>query len=138
MLSQKIVAITSLLIYTTISNATPGDAAYKAGQFEAAAKLYKLGSEQGDAEAALKLGLLLEKTKLTDYVQSGEWYIKACNLGNNVGCHNAGYASEDGLHGLTKNHLVAESYYRKLLREGICNLNITWVVCMRINTSMAI
>jgi TPR repeat protein len=75
--------------------------------------LYKAGAEQGDASAALKLGLLLEegRVKSDDFGSSASWYEKACKLGSNPGCHNSGFSYEYGKNGVNKDITKAYSYY---------------------------
>lgn len=83
-----------VLLSFAACSSTPGDAANRSGHIGSAAKLYQQGADQGDSEAALKLGLLLSTAPLKEYGEAGDWYIKACDLGSLAGCHDAGYASE--------------------------------------------
>lgn len=74
--------ILALLVTFTLSstaNATPGDAAYRAGEYKAAAKLYKKGAEQGDSVAAYKLAELHLYWK--EYTEAIVWYKKSIELG---------------------------------------------------------
>ena len=99
-------------------SSTPGDAARRANQPAAAAELYRKGAEQGDASAALKLGLLLSEKSVPNYGAAGEWFIKACNLENLAGCHNAGVAYEYAKHGLPQDYTQAARYYRIAAERG--------------------
>ena len=92
---------------------TPGDAALRSGHPENAAMLYKAGAEQGDASAALKLGLLLEegRVKSADFGSTASWYERACKLGSNPGCHDIGVSYEYGKNGVNKDIIKAYSYY---------------------------
>ena len=108
-------ALTLLLMFLCFTGCahTPGDAALRAGHPENAAMLYKDGAEQGDASAALKLGLLLEegRVKSDDFGSSASWYERACKLGSNPGCHNIGVSYEYGKNGVNKDIIKAYSYY---------------------------
>ena len=77
---------------------TPGDAAVRAGHPSVAAELYQKGTEQGDGVAALKLGLLIHDGTISaePYGDAGRWFIRACELGEMAGCHNAGVGFEYG------------------------------------------
>ena len=99
---------------------TPGDAANRGGHSEQAADLYKQGAEQGDGAAALKLGLMIEagKASAESYGSKSKWYLRACELGNEVGCHNSGNAFEYGQDGLSKDYQKAREYYRLAAEKG--------------------
>jgi TPR repeat protein len=99
---------------------TPGDAALRAGHPEDAAMLYKAGAEQGDASAALKLGILLEggRVKSDDFGSSASWYEWACKLGSNPGCHNIGVSYEYGENGINKDITKAYTYYMIAAEHG--------------------
>src|SRR5262245_5046077 len=99
-------------------SSTPGDAAARAGHPESAAKLYAQGASQGDAAAALKLGLLISNRRVTGYGDAGSWFAKSCQLGEVVGCHNAGVGYEYAEHGLPMNYGEAASAYRKAAERG--------------------
>ncbi|MCP4238407.1 MAG: sel1 repeat family protein [Aestuariibacter sp.] len=100
--------------------ATPGDAANRAGHPEQAAELYRKGAEQGDATAALKLGLLLDqgKVKQSKFGSAGKWFDKGCKLGDRPSCHNVGVAYEYGKNGFSKNYKQARNYYTKAAEVG--------------------
>lgn len=101
-------------------SATPGDAAYRSGQPEHAADLYKKGADQGDKTAALKLGLMISKGKIsTDkYGNHAKWFIRACELGSDAGCHNSGNIYEYGIEGISKNYNKAREYYLMASEKG--------------------
>lgn len=112
-----------LLALIAACSSTPGDAAYQAGQSDIAANLYHRGALQGDAKAALKLGLMIsEKAALIEkYGVAGQWFIRACDLGNSAGCHNAGVGYEYGAAGkagLGKDLNKALSYYQRAADRG--------------------
>lgn len=115
-------ALTLLLMFLCFTGCahTPGDAALRAGHPENAAVLYKAGAEQGDASAALKLGLLLAegRVKSDDFGSSASWYEKACKLGNNPGCHNTGVSYEYGKNGVNKDITKAYNYYQLAAERG--------------------
>jgi hypothetical protein len=99
-------------------SSTPGDAALRSSHPDAAAKLYQKGAEQGDATAAVKLGLLIEEQKVAGFGSAGDWYLKACGLGNVVGCHNAGAGYEYAKQGLPMNYGEAARVYRLAAERG--------------------
>ncbi|GAA4650554.1 hypothetical protein GCM10023116_28370 [Kistimonas scapharcae] len=107
------------ILFTGCST-TPGDAAYRAGQTEAAAELYRQGADQDDAQAAMKLGLLLNagEVKPDTFGEATSWFEKACNLGEVSGCHNAGVAYEYGKNGVSVDYNKARDYYRKAAEQG--------------------
>jgi TPR repeat protein len=99
---------------------TPGDAALRGGQPEAAADLYAKGAELGDATAALKLGLLISEGRVSDtqYGSALKWYMRSCELGSLPGCHNVGVAYQEGKYGVSKDPQKACEYYRKSAMRG--------------------
>ena len=99
-------------------SAVPGDAALRGGHPEQAAELYRRGAEQGDAAAALRLGLLVEQGRASGYGEAGTWYKRACDLGSLPGCHNVGVSYEYGKNGLTKDLAAAQDAYTKAASAG--------------------
>lgn len=99
---------------------TPGDAALRGGHPEAAADLYLKGAEQGRADAALKLGLLLEDGVVSapKYGTAVQWFLRACDLNEPAGCHNTGVAYEYGNLGASKDISKAYIYYLKAAEQG--------------------
>ncbi len=89
---------------------TPGDAAYKSANYEQAANLY---AKQENKLAALKLGLMIQNKKIStkNHGTALKWYIKACELGSNKGCHNSGYSYEYAKNGAIKDYNKARTYY---------------------------
>lgn len=113
--------IPSLLLAAAVGpgcSSTPGDAAARSGQPEAAAKLYERGASQGDAVAALKLGLLVSEGRATGYGTAGSWFLKSCQLGEVVGCHNVGVGYEYAQYGLQMNYAEAARFYRMAAERG--------------------
>ena len=108
------------LLSTGGCSTTPGDTAARGGHSAQAADLYRRGAEQGDATAAFKLGRLLEEGTLRDpaFGSAGDWYLRACDLGDMVGCHNAGTGLEYGSLGLGKNIEKARSCYARAAERG--------------------
>ena len=120
-MNYKLSAIVLLLYLFTVScSATPGDAANRGGHPEQAADLYKQGAEQGDSGAALKLGLMVTKGNVSasKYGKGIYWYMRACELGSNAGCHNSGNAYEYGQSGATKSYDKAQKYYAIAAERG--------------------
>jgi hypothetical protein len=116
---RKLIAIAALITCAACST-TPGDAAYRGGHPQQAAELYKKGAEQGDASAALKLGLMVEEESVQEakFGTAGTWYVKACDLGSLPGCHNAGVGYEYGKGGLVKDLAKARDFYEKAALKG--------------------
>lgn len=120
---HKACLITFLALFFTACSTTPGDAARRGGHSEQAANMYRQGADQGDALAALKLGQLIEsgQTSSIQYGEAGVWFIRACELGNLVGCHNAGVGYEygaEGKLGLAKDFSKAAEFYRRAAERG--------------------
>lgn len=117
---MKTIAVLLLGLLVAGCSTTPGDAASRSGHPQQAAELYRRGAEQGDAAAALKLGLLVEQGSVStdQFGTSGRWYLKGCDLGNEIACHNAGVGYEYGQGGLDKTYESARSYYRRAADKG--------------------
>ncbi len=120
---NQLLLIASMASLIAACSSTPGDAAYRAGQSNAAADLYHRGALQGDAQAALKLGLMIsgEAASIEKYGIAGQWFIRACDLGNATGCHNAGVGYEygpNGKAGLDKDLGKALGYYQRAADRG--------------------
>ncbi len=109
-----------ILISVSGCSSVPGDAALRSGHPEQAANLYRRGADQGDASAALRLGLLIDEGKVsaTEYGEAGSWFKKACALGNSTACHNVGVAYEEGKNGLVKDYIQAWKYYLMAATRG--------------------
>ena len=102
------------------------------------AKLYPRGADQGDARAALKLGLLLSNQAIDGYGLPVKWFIKGCSLGDVVACHNAGVGQEYPQHGLAQNDPAAARYYRVAAERGYMpRPSTTWAASIPIATFMA-
>lgn len=121
-ISRQFALVLGLVISTSLlgCSQTPGDAALRAGHPDQAAKLYSKGADQGDGLAASKLCRLLVTEQVTTetYGRAGPWCVKACELGNVVGCHNAGVQHEYGTRGLTKDYERARTSYLKAAERG--------------------
>jgi len=110
----------SLLIILSGCSQTPGDAAVRGGHTQAGADLYLQGAELGHADAALKLGLLLDEGRVSSpqYKTAAHWFKRACELGSVEGCHNTGVAYEEGKDGVAIDYMQASSYYRRAAEKG--------------------
>ena len=113
-------AVASILVALVSCSTTPGDAANRSDHSRQAAELYRQGAEQGDAVAALKLGLLIEDdaSLITEFGEPGRWFVRSCEIVDDAGCHNAGVGYEYGNNGLTKSYEQARDYYQKAARRG--------------------
>lgn len=101
-------------------SSVPGDAAARSGHPEQAADLYRRGAEQGDASAALRLGMLLDQGRVSPsrYGEAADWFKKGCSLGNLPSCHNVGVAYEYGKSGVSKDYSEAHNFYLKAAAAG--------------------
>lgn len=108
------------LLLSVGCSAVPGDAAVRSGQLEQAAELYRRGAEQGDASAALRLGLLIDQGRVSPakHGEAGDWFKRGCSLGDLPSCHNVGVAYEYGKNGLAQNYSEAYAFYLKAATEG--------------------
>jgi TPR repeat protein len=109
-----------LLLAPSACSTTPGDAAYRSGHSPQAAELYRRGAANGDADAALKLGLMIDDgaASRTAFGTAGQWFLRACDLGDEVGCHNVGVGFEYGKSGLERNYDNARDYYERAASRG--------------------
>jgi TPR repeat protein len=112
--------LASVLLAASGCSSVPGDAALRSGHPEQAADLYRRGAEQGDASAALRLGFLISEARVSasKYGEAGDWFKKACALGNLPACHNVGVAYEYGKNGLPKDYAESRNFYLKAAVEG--------------------
>ena len=120
-MNLRIIALFVVSIPVLIScSTTPGDAANRGGHPEQAANLYMQGAEQGDSSAALKLGSMVSEGKVSSakYGNALKWYERACQLGDNAGCHNSGNAYEYGKSGANKDYKKARKYYTLAAEKG--------------------
>jgi len=99
---------------------TPGDAAYRSGHSPQAAELYRRGAANGDPSAALKLGLMIDEGAASSatFGTAGIWFTRACDLGDEVGCHNVGVGFEYGKSGLERNYESARTFYERAAMRG--------------------
>ena len=119
-MSRYTFLVAGIALFLASCSTTPGDAAYRGGHYPQAADLYQQGAEQGDALAALKLGLLISEEKVPsgDYGSAGSWFQKGCMLGSLASCHNAGVSLEYGHNGLLKDLEQARAFYEKAAKGG--------------------
>lgn len=112
--------IVGVILIGSGCSAVPGDAAFRAGHPEQAAALYYRGAQQGDASAALRLGLLIDNGQVSpaEYGEAGEWFERSCGIGNITACHNAGVAYEYGSSGLPEDLALAHEFYFKAANSG--------------------
>jgi len=70
-------------------------------------------------EQALEKGLkLLANPEVSDKKAALPSFEKACNLGNNYGCHKMGIAYNNGLYDLDKDYKKAKQWYLKAAEKG--------------------
>lgn len=82
---------------------------------EKAATELRQRADKGDGDAALRLGNLLTREKVTraKYGNAVDWYKKGCALGNLSACHNAGTAYSQGFYGVAINYSEAALYFQQ-------------------------
>lgn len=98
----------------------PGDAAIRAGHPEVGADHYKTGADQGDSDAALRLGFLIAEGSVPKekYGTPVHWFSRACDLGSDAGCHNVGHAFNDGEFGEKPDYERAKTFYLRAAERG--------------------
>ena len=70
-------------------------------------------------EVALDKGLkVLSDANIKEKEQALDAFKKACELGNNYGCHKVGIAYNNGLYGLNKDYQQAKQWYLKGAEKG--------------------
>lgn len=81
---------------------------------KAAAEFRQL-ADKGSADAALRLGNLLarERVSTAKYGNAVDWYKKGCALNSLSACHNVGASYEYGRNGVKLNNTEAANYYLK-------------------------
>lgn len=121
-MKSKIIYVSALLFLCAVTacSVTPGDASFHAGHFGHAAELYRLGSEQGDALAARKLGFMIQNGAIPPgkYGNPTIWFLRGCELSDKASCHNAGLAYENGTDGVAINYEKARELYLKVAKQG--------------------
>lgn len=120
MILRNIWLCSLLIAFLVGCSTTPGDAAYRGGHPKQAADLYTQGADQGDGAAALKLGLMISEGKASakKYGSKTKWFIRACDLGSDAGCHNSGNAYEYGQDEVNKDYNKARQYYLMAAEKG--------------------
>jgi TPR repeat protein len=125
MLKNRVAAAAASILLAVVGcSTTPGDAAYRAGYRPQAADLYRTGAAQGDATAALKLGLMIYRGEVpaATYGTASSWFVTGCDLGDTICCHNVGvayeYGAEEGYPEVTKDLAKAQEYYLRAARRG--------------------
>lgn len=113
---NNILIITLSCIILSACSVTPGDAARRAGQTDAAEKLYLKGANQGDPKAALKLAQINHTTNTTKAIY---WYKKSIELGkeNDLSTILSSYYLGD-IYDYKKNYLEAKKWYYKSAEKG--------------------
>jgi len=87
------------------------------------AKRLKQQFEQGDGDAALRLGNLLSQKRIdaAAYGRPLDWYRKGCELRDLSACHNVALTYHYGRAGLAADHAAAIAYYEKAAVLGFIN-----------------
>ncbi len=108
-LSSAAALLAGLLLAMPAGAATPADP--RQDDRDAAA-LRRL-AEQGNGNAALRLGNLLARNRVpaAKYGKAVDWYKKGCALGDLSACHNTGISYEYGRNGATQSDAEAADFY---------------------------
>ncbi len=99
------------LLTTQASAAAPADPK----QDDKAATELRQQADKGNADAALRLGNLLARDRVSKakYGNAVDWYKKGCTLNNLSACHNVGASYEYGRNGVKLDNIEAANYYLK-------------------------
>ncbi len=97
-------------------------AAYDKGDYESAAKLFRVEAEKGDSEAQYMLGFLYAEALLgpRDPADAAPWYAKAAEQGHPDAQDALGYFYDFGL-GVPRDRAKAEALYRSATEGGSVN-----------------
>ena len=111
---------------TAVHSATATDAALA----EKTASAYRRSAEQGDADAALRLGNMVSRNTVPaeKFGTASDWYLKGCALGSLSACHNAGVAYQFGRNGVKRDYYEAAKYYLKAADRAFLPSQINLVV----------
>ena len=77
---------------------------------------------------------ILSDPEVADKSQAMVEFERACELGNNYGCHKMGIAYNNGIHGKTKDYQQAKNWYEKAANRGYVpsQLNIANIYAHRL------
>lgn len=94
-------------------------AAYNAGDFATAQRLWQGLADRGEPIAQYNLGLLYEDGKgvAQDYARAADWYRRAAEQGHASAQLNLGHLYDQGL-GVAKDLALAADWYRKAAEQG--------------------
>lgn len=122
MLRAALIALALILSAAPLSADTWDDAmaARKHGDFETAARLFRMLAEQGNAQAQNNLGYLYARGAGVpqDYAEAVKWYRKAAEQGLARAQHNLGYMYARGA-GVAQDFAEAAKWYRKAADQGL-------------------
>ena len=106
-------AVAALL--AILSAQTPAAAPTDPRQDAKTAAELRQQADKGNAEAALRLGNLLARNRIStaQYGNAVDWYKKGCELNNLSACHNVGASYEYGRNGVKLDNTEAANYYLK-------------------------
>lgn len=93
--------------------------ALKDGDYPTALRIYRRGSNQGDAGSQVSLGVMYEKGQGTkqNYVEAARWYRKAADQGDEVAQYNLAVMHAEG-RGVVKSYGEALKLYRLAAGRG--------------------
>ena len=108
----------------TLAAATPN-----AAEDEKTAALLLQQAKRGDGDAALRLGNLLARDRVSAarYGKAIEWYKLGCSRGSLSACHNMGVSYQFGRNGVKAEHAEAANFYLQAADRAFLNSMINLV-----------
>jgi TPR repeat protein len=108
----------------TLAAATPN-----AAEDEKTAALLLQQAKRGDGDAALRLGNLLARDRVSAarYGKAIDWYKTGCWLRDLSACHNVGVSYEQGRHGAKIDYAEAANHYLQAADRAFINSMINLV-----------
>ena len=102
-----------------------GVAAYQAGDYAEAVRIFRPAAEQGNAQAQTILGYMYETGEGVpqDYAEAVRWYRLAAEQGYARAQHNLGVMYENG-EGVAQDYAEAVRWYRLAAEQGYANAQI--------------
>jgi hypothetical protein len=127
-----IAALTCLMLFTTpvmAGDLEDGVAAYQAGDFRKAFRIFKPFAKQGDARAQTAVGFMYERGNgvSRDDKKAFHWYRKAAEQGHAQAQHKLGFMYERG-NGVSLDNKKAFHWYRKAAEQGFAQAQLALAV----------
>lgn len=113
-----------VLIFIGMSTAISGPLedgldAYKRGDYELAAKYFRVAAEQGDTAAQYNIGVMYRNGDgvLQDYAEAVKWYRTAAEQGDIEAQNNLGFMYDNGL-GVPQDLVFAHMWFNLAAAQG--------------------